>query len=308
MPAKSLLYRMVATTLPVVPRPLVKTFGRRYVAGESMAEMVSVVQRLNGIGARCTVDLLGEFITGMDQAEATLRAYLDILDTLHARGLNANVSVKLTALGLLLDEAACLAHMRTLVAHAKTLGNFVRIDMEDSACTDRTLALYLALRREYDNVGIVLQAYLHRTLNDMHDLVREDAGHFRLCKGIYKEPAAIAFQDEDINRNYLHVLEAMFQQGAYVGIATHHHDLVTGAKALIEKYNVPKTGYEFQMLLGVDAALRDSLLEEGHPLRIYVPFGEEWYAYCLRRLKENPDIVGHILGNLLKPGGNRRVA
>ncbi len=296
-----MLNHLMVSALPLVPKDFVKVFASPYVAGETMADMVKTVQALNADTLLSTVDLLGEFIDHPSQAKRTADIYLQVLEAIHTEGLNANISVKLTALGLLLDPPLCKTLMEKLIQKAAVYNNFVRIDMEDSDCTEATIDLYLALRQKYQNVGIVLQAYLHRTYADTVRILDAGAGHFRLCKGIYVEPREIAYQLPDlINQNYLDVLELMLSREAYVGIATHDERLVWGAKRLIRQYKRSPEHYEFQMLLGVDSQLRDMLLAEGHRVRVYVPYGREWYAYCMRRLKENPKIMGYLLQNLFQ--------
>jgi proline dehydrogenase len=295
----TLLNQLVVQTMPFVPKPLVKQFAKRYVAGETIPEMIQAVKELNSIGVSTTIDVLGEFIHHPEEAHQTAEMYKSILDKIQKYELNGNISVKLTALGLLLDKDLCMSLMRDLVSYAGQYNNFVRIDMEDSACTEDTIQLYLTLRQEFSNVGIVLQAYMRRTHDDALRIIDAGAGHFRLCKGIYVEPRWLAYQLPDlINQNYLEVLEEMIKRGAYVGIATHDERLVWGALKLIRKYNLRWDQYEFQMLLGVDPELRDMLIASGHHLRVYVPFGKQWHAYCMRRLKENPKIAGYILQNL----------
>jgi proline dehydrogenase len=298
----SLLDRAVSLALPVVPRPIVGYFSRRYIAGTTVEDAFRVARALQARGAMATLDILGEFITRPEEAAANTRAYLDLLHAIARAGLSqVNVSVKLTALGLLLRPSPCLDNVRSLVSAAHELGNFVRIDMEDAQCTSRTIDLYRTLRAEFPgDVGLVLQARLRRTLRDVLELTREPA-NFRLCKGIYVEPRPIAYTDRDIiRRNFTRVLEAMLDRGAYVGIATHDELLVWEAVDLLARRGLPRDRYEFQMLLGVDEPLRDLLLAEGHRLRVYVPFGEQWYAYSMRRLRENPQIAGYAFKAILK--------
>lgn len=299
--------KLVVTLLPLAPKPLVKRFARRYVAGETVEEMLGTVRRFNNDGMMATVDVLGEFINHKEEALAAAQVYKDVLAAVYREKLDANISVKLTQMGLLLDKELCYEIMQDLVGTAAQYGNFVRIDMEDTACTSDTIAIYLRLRKQYDNVGIVLQAYLRRTLGDAREIIRAGAGHFRLCKGIYIEPRELAFKEpEIIHLNYALVLEEMMKTGSYVGIATHNERLVWEAMRLIDQYGLKREQYEFQMLLGVDPELRNIILDGGHRLRVYVPFGKEWYAYCMRRLKENPSIARHILKNLFSPGDIRR--
>ncbi|MFN8615006.1 MAG: proline dehydrogenase family protein [Vampirovibrionales bacterium] len=302
--------QLLVTLLPLVPKPIVKAISASYVAGETMDEMLACVAKLNALGARCTVDLLGEYITHLDQAHETARAYHTIVEQLAARGLDANVSVKPTALGLLMDEAVCTQLIKGIVQAASQTpiqgkAPLVRLDMEHSDCTTPTVQLYLKLRQEFANVGIVLQAYLRRTLGDVRHLCTQlsskGGAHFRLCKGIYVEPRTLAFKDKEIiNRNYVLVLEEMLKQGAFVGIATHDERLVWEACRLLDEHKIAKDKYEFQMLLGVDEAMRDMILSWGHPVRIYVPYGKDWYGYCTRRLKENPAVAGHVFNATMR--------
>ena len=298
------LNSLVVMLMPLAPKPLVQRFARRYVAGEHLDEALGIVRRFNTEGALCTVDYLGEFIQDKAQAEEALATYKNILDAIAAEGLSANVSVKPTQMGLLLDKNFCYENLRTLIAYADSKNNFVRVEMEDSQCTSDTLEIYLQLRREFKNCGIVLQAYLRRTLGDAREVLAARAGNFRLCKGIYAEPRAVAFKDHAlINKNYVLILEEMLKAGAYVGIATHNEELVWEAMRLIDKYQIRNNPYEFQqyefqMLLGVEPELRQIILNAGHRLRVYIPYGKHWHAYSLRRFKENPAMVGHILKNI----------
>jgi proline dehydrogenase len=298
----SVLDRAVSLSLPFVPRPIVGYFSRRYIAGPTRDDAFRVSRELAARGAMSTLDILGEFITTPEEAAANTQAYVDLLHAIARQGLpQVNVSVKLTALGLLLDRSPCLDNTRRLARTAAELGNFVRIDMEDARCTSRTLDVYRALREELPgHVGVVLQARLRRTLRDVLDLTDRPA-NFRICKGIYVEPRTIAWTDREIiRRNFTRVLEAMIDRGAYVGIATHDELLVWEALDLIERRGLTRDRYEFQMLLGVDEPLRDLLLASGHRLRVYVPYGEQWYAYSVRRLRENPQIAGHAFRAILK--------
>jgi proline dehydrogenase len=298
----SLLDRAVSLALPAVPKPIVGYFSRRYIAGPTMEDAFRVARDLSARGAMATLDILGEFITTAEEAATNTQAYLDLLHAIARSGLRqVNLSVKLTALGLLLKPSPCLENVRRLAGAARQLGNFVRIDMEDAQCTSSTIEVYRRLRVEYPGeVGLVLQARLRRTMADVADLTRQEA-NFRLCKGIYLEPRGIAFTDRDIiRRNFTRVLEAMIDRGAYVGIATHDELLVWEAADLVARRGLPPDRYEFQMLLGVDEQLRDLLLAAGHRLRVYVPYGQKWYAYSIRRLRENPQIAGYAFKAILK--------
>jgi proline dehydrogenase len=302
----ALLDRAIVRFLPAVPKPLVRRISERYIAGEDLGDALRVVRGLNAEGKMATIDVLGEEITNPDEARAIAAAYRETFEALERERLDSNVSVKLTALGLELGYELCRDNLVEVVADAAKRGNFVRIDMEDSSTTDATLRLYRELREGgHENVGIVLQSRLKRTLDDI-DALRELRPNVRLCKGIYLEPAEIAFGDsEAIRANFVQALDALWDAGCYVGVATHDEWLLEQARQGIEERGLGREEYEFQMLLGVRKALGDELVREGHRLRIYTPFGRHWYAYSLRRLQENPKIAGYIasdtLGRLL-PG------
>jgi proline dehydrogenase len=298
----SLLDKVVSLALPAVPKPIVGYFSKRYIAGPSRDDAFRVVRELEREGAMSTLDILGEFISSLDEADKNTRDYLELVQQIAAQKLShANVSIKLTAIGLLLDRARCLENMRLITRAVAEAGSFVRIDMEDAQCTDATLDIYRALRSEYPGrVGVVLQARLRRTVADV-DALTAGPANFRLCKGIYLEPRAIAYTDAEIIRdNFTLILERMFERGAYVGIATHDERLVWDALRLIRKYGLTPDRYEFQMLLGVEDELRRILLDAGHRLRVYVPYGEQWHAYSVRRLRENPQIAGYAFKAMLR--------
>lgn len=285
---------LVAAALPITPKFVVGRVARRYIAGETINEAVSTIKSLNAAGALTTVDVLGEFIEQFSEAEATAAEYSRMLDAIAAHGLRSNVSVKLTAFGLGIDRGRCLSLVRTLAQRAASQGNFVRVDMENSPYTDATLDLVRTLRGEGLPVGVVIQAYLRRTDADVAALVREGVP-VRLCKGIYRESAEIAYQDrEEIRESYRRNLRALLGGTAKIGIATHDEVLVEDAMRLVAELKVPKDRYEFQMLLGVREWLRDDILKKGHAVRIYVPYGSAWYGYSVRRLRENPAIAGHV--------------
>lgn len=302
----SLFDRAVSLTIPAVPKPLVRYFSRKYIAGRSLDEALDVVREMSREGAMSTIDILGEFITTADQARANTHAYEQLLVRIREERLgDANVSVKLTALGLSVDPGLCLENMRRVMARVEETDSFARIDMEDSPCTTPTLEIYDTLRREHPRrVGVALQSRLRRSIDDVDALSSEPA-NYRLCKGIYLEPRAIAYTDpEIIRRNFVLLLERMFETGAYVGIATHDEKLVWESLRLIRKLGLSAEQYEFQMLLGVEEPLRRILLQGGHRLRVYVPFGEHWYGYSVRRLRENPQIAGHALRAMFRRNGN----
>jgi proline dehydrogenase len=300
----TLIDRAVSFVLPAIPKPIVGHFSKRYIAGETVDDAFEVVRGLLRDGAMATLDILGEFITTVEEARVNALAYETLIRRIHKDELpHTNVSIKLTAVGLLIDPNLCLESMRRIVALADEVDNFVRIDMEDSACTGPTLKIYRTLRREFpERVGIVLQSRLRRTLDDVEDLLSTPA-NFRICKGIYVEPREIAYTDPElIRRNFTAALTLMVDQRAYVGIATHDEQLVWDALRLIRERGMARDRYEFQMLLGVDEQLRRILIAAGHPMRVYVPFGERWYAYSMRRLRENPQIAGYAFKALLRRG------
>jgi proline dehydrogenase len=294
-----LLDHVVVRLLPAVPRRVVQRVSAPYIAGPSLADARRAVASLNEEGKLATVDVLGEEITRPEEARAIAGAYREVLAAIEDDGLQANVSVKLTALGLKLDLALARELLEEVVRDASRRGIFVRVDMEDSSCTDDTLALYRELRAAgLDGVGIVLQAALRRTLADIADLA-ELRPRVRLCKGIYVEPAAVAFRDDDvIRRCFVASLEALLAVGCHVGVATHDEALIRAA--LDRVAGLPRTAYELQMLLGVRERRASELVEAGHPLRVYVPFGRRWYEYSLRRLQENPKVAGYVAGDVAR--------
>ncbi len=300
--------KMIAGMLPFMPKDLVWLFSKRYIAGKKIENAIEVSRKLNQEGMMVTVDLLGEFITELNQAEDNKNQYLQIIETIQQAGIDGNYSLKPTMFGLLLDKEICYAYIREIVAKAASYNNFIRIDMEDSQCVDLEIELFRKIKSEFPkNVGLVLQAYLKRTHSDIQQMLdlntAETPVNYRLCKGIYVEPEKIAYKKYDeINQHFLEDLELMFKNGIYPGIATHDKFLVDGALKLIEKYQVPKEKYEFQMLYGVTPQLRKSIVEGGHRMRIYVPFGKQWFAYSTRRLKENPAMAKDIIKALFYRG------
>jgi proline dehydrogenase len=300
--------KMIAAMLPWMPKNFVWIFSKRYIAGKKIEDAIRVSQELNTQGIKVTVDLLGEFIKSLDEAERNKAEYLGIIDTFTREKIDGNFSLKPTMFGLLLDQEVCYRNIKEIVAFAAERDNFIRIDMEDSQCVDPEIALYRKLKAEFPkNVGLVVQAYLKRTIKDlenMMDLHSEECPlNYRLCKGIYVEPPEIAYKKyKEINHHFLHDLEFMFRNKIYPGIATHDKPLVEGAYRLIEQYQVPKNMYEFQMLYGVTPELRKSIVGKGHSMRVYVPFGEQWFAYSTRRLKENPRMASLIIKALFFRG------
>ncbi len=300
--------KMIAGMLPYMPKNFVWLFSKRYIAGKTIEDAIGVCKQLNDEGMMVTVDLLGEFITELHQAEDNKNQYLSIIENIQASGVNGNYSLKPTMFGLLIDKDVAYQYIREIVAKAASFNNFVRVDMEDSQCVDLEIELFRKLKAEFPkNVGLVLQAYLRRTLKDIENMLdlntKEIPVNYRLCKGIYVEPEKIAYKKYlEINKHFLEDLEFMFKNKIYAAIATHDKPLVEGAYALIEKYKVPKEMYEFQMLYGVTPQLRTSIVEAGHRLRVYVPYGEQWFAYSTRRLKENPGMAMEIIKALFVRG------
>jgi proline dehydrogenase len=260
------------------------------------------VRELSTEGAMATIDVLGESVTRREQTEQTRDEYLQVLDTIVASRLEANVSIKPTAVGLSIDPQLARENCRAICRKAAGSGTFVRIDMEDSPYTEKTLQLVLDLKEEYPDVGVVVQAYMRRTLADMDRLVAAKM-NVRICKGIYVEPREIAFKDRQVViENFAAIVDKHLAAGCYAGIATHDEACVQKALATIDRLKLTPDQYEFQMLLGVDPLLRRTILKAGHRLRVYVPFGRDWYAYSLRRLKENPSIARHTVRMVLGMG------
>jgi proline dehydrogenase len=307
----SIVDRVLVRALPAVPRALVKRFAERYIAGPELEDACRVVEDLNARGRMATIDVLGEEISTLDEAQALEDEYVRVFDAVRERGLDANVSVKPTGLGLKLDRRACREHLAAIVGCAGRQESFVRIDMEDASTTTDTLAVYRELRADgLDRVGVVLQARLRRTLDDVAGLAPLRPS-VRLCKGIYLEPEDIAYTDfDEIRLAYVRALEALLESGAYVAVATHDDWLVERALELIEARGLGREDYEFQMLLGVREPLGDDLVRAGHRLRIYVPYGRRWYEYSMRRLQENPKIATYValdtVGRLI-PSGAKQV-
>jgi proline dehydrogenase len=298
-----LLDRTVAAVVPHLPRGLVGQVARRYISGEDLESALRATGELNAHGISTTLDVLGEDVTDIRRTDETVALYGRVLAGLREGRLDGNVSVKLSHLGLRLDPERCLEHVRTVVEDAAERGLFVRIDMEDSSTTDATLEIYREIRRTRDNVGVVLQSRLRRSEADARALA-ETGTPVRVCKGIYREPEEIAYQEGgEINRSFLRIVETLLSHGCHVGIATHDRALVEGSQRILEKLGGCPGGYEFQMLYGVAERLRDTIVAAGHPLRVYVPFGREWYPYSIRRLRENPQIAGHVFRALIGLGG-----
>jgi len=300
--------KLIAGILPYMPQKLVWQFSKEYIAGETLQQAITVAKALNAEGLLTTLDVLGEFIENLDEAEANKQEYLNVIETAEAEKINGNYSLKPTSFGLLIDKEVAYKHIREIVAKAASYNNFVRIDMEDSPCTDMEIELFRKLKAEFPkNVGLVVQSYMRRTLDDVKGLTdlntSENPLNFRLCKGIYVEPVSVAYKKyEEINEHFLENLDYMLEQKMYPAIATHDKPLIDGAYKLLDKYKPAKDKYEFQMLYGVTPALRKSIVEKGHKMRIYVPFGKDWFGYSTRRLKENPKMASLIIKAIFVKG------
>ena len=287
---------------------LAKSFANRFVAGETLDTALAAVARLNSRGITASLDLLGESVHNEAEARAAGDAYVAMLDRIHERKVNANVSVKLTAMGLDISEELCVATMHKILQRARDYGSFVRIDMESSEYTQRTLdlfeqRLYPAYR---ENVGIVLQSYLYRTFADVEraNLLK---ARVRICKGAYKEPETVAYPaKKDVDKNYLRCMQELIAKGNYPGIATHDETIIREAKRFVRTNDIPADRFEFQMLYGVRRDLQDKLVREGYRMRVYVPFGTQWYPYLMRQLAERPANVAFLTGNLFKEMVGRR--
>jgi proline dehydrogenase len=281
---------------------LAKRFARRFVAGETLPDALDAVRTLNARGIRASLDLLGESVTNEREARAARDAYLEILDRIHAHKLDANVSVKLTAMGLDISEDLCVALMQEILGRARDYETFVRVDMESSEYTERTLHLFE--HRLYplfrNHVGVVLQSYLYRTFTDV-EYALQIGCRVRLCKGAYKEPASVAYPEKkDVDANYVKCMHALMRHGKYPGIATHDPALIAEAKRFARENDIAPSRFEFQMLYGVRRDLQERLVREGYNMRVYVPFGTQWYPYLMRRLAERPANVAFITGNVLR--------
>lgn len=303
-----MLNKIIASTLPYMPKKLIWIFSKRYIAGETIEDGLNASRELNRQGVEVTVDLLGEFISTIEQAEENRNKYIEIIERFSSEGIKGNFSVKPTMFGLLIDKDVCYTNIEAVVLKAVEKKTFIRIDMEDSQCVDSELEMYRKLQQKYPaNVGLVIQAYLRRTKNDLINMgdihVNGDPLNFRLCKGIYIEPKHVAFKAyEEIREHYLDDLKFMLEHNMYVGIATHDKFLVENAIRIIKENNIDKTKYEFQMLYGVTPELRSSIVKQGYKMRVYVPFGKDWFGYSTRRLKENPKMASHIIKALFFRG------
>jgi proline dehydrogenase len=288
------LNKLIVKFVKILPKFIVKIFAQKYIAGLHLQDAINAIRGLNSKGILGTVDVLGEAIKNKSEAIEAKKEYLGVIEAIQSNNLSANLSIKPTQMGIVLDKEFGFKQIAEIVEKAKEYKNFVRLDMEDSSVTELTFELLRHLKQNFDNVGVVVQAYLKRSFNDVVSLNKERT-NYRLCKGIYDEPENIAYKNrQEIRDNFLKILRIIFESGNYVGIATHDDYLVKNAMQLINELNVPKDKYEFQMLYGVKENLRDKINAEGHKIRIYIPFGEHWYAYSIRRLQENPQLAWYI--------------
>lgn len=296
------LNNLIVRIVQLMPKPVVGFFSKKYIAGETLQDAVDFVKKLNSKGIYATMDVLGESVANKSESIKCKNEALEVLEAIEKNKLIANLSIKPTQMGLAIDEQFAYEQILEIVKKAAQYKNFVRIDMEDSPFTDKTLNLYRRIYADHKNVGVVIQAYMKRSFDDVIAL-NKIGTNYRLCKGIYVEPAAIAYKGkQEIRDNYLKILDQLFKDGNYVGIATHDKPLIDAAYTRIKEKNIPKERFEFQMLLGVREDLRDKINADGYKIRIYVPFGKDWYAYSVRRLKENPSVAGTIAKSFLKFG------
>ena len=291
----SVFHNLLVKTVQSMPEKIVWLFSKKYIAGKTLESAIDTVKKLNSEGIYATLDVLGESINSKEEAIEAKQKALEVFDAIVRHKLMANLSIKPTQMGLAIDKELAYQQILELVKRASDIKSFVRIDMEDSPFTDATIEVYKRIFGEFKNVGVVLQAYLKRTSNDTI-LLNKLETNYRLCKGIYIEPATIAYKDKQaIRDNFMKCLELMLKNGNYVGIATHDKYLIDKSYEMIRDLNITKDKFEFQMLLGVREDLRDKINKDGFKIRIYVPFGEDWYKYSIRRLQENPQLAGHIV-------------
>jgi proline dehydrogenase len=287
---------------------LASRFASRFVAGETADSALAALRHLNAAHISASLDLLGESVHKADEASAACAVYLHLLERIHASGADSNVSVKPSQMGLDIDERLCVENLRAIIGRARTLGSFVRLDMEGSAHTQKTLDLFTrTFYPEFGNAtGVVLQSYLRRTGDDVDAMIALGA-RVRLCKGAYQEPPDVAFPDKrDVDVNYVACMERLLDRGNYPGLATHDERLITHARAFARGRGIEPSRFEFQMLYGVRRDLQRDLRAAGYNVRVYVPFGSHWYPYLMRRLAERPANIGFILGNVVKESLRRR--
>jgi proline dehydrogenase len=300
-----MLNKLIVGILQYMPESFVWIFSKRYIAGKTREDAFAATRELNRQGIKVSLDLLGEFLTRNEKIECYKSEFLRTIEEAVSHNFDTSFSIKPSMFGLLLDKDLCYKILHEIIQKAAASNHFVQIDMEDSQCTDMEIDLFNRLYTEFpDHVGFVFQACMHRTLNDLKNLAaqhpQKTLGSIRICKGIYVEPKEIAYKDkQEIREHYLNDLEYLFQQKLFAAIATHDKKLIEGAIRLIEKYQVPSDKFEFQMLYGVTPELRKSIMQKGYTMRVYVPFGKDWFNYSTRRLKENPHMIPHMIKALV---------
>ena len=278
----------------IVGIPLSRQMARRFVAGETLADAIAAIRASNDAGLMATLDFLGDHVTSQAEASANADEYIRALQAIHASGVDSNISIKLTAMGLAVDDEFCYQNVRRIVEGAARWDNFVRIDMEDSPVTDRTLAIYRRLRGEFSNVGVVIQAYLYRSEEDIRSLMAQGTAHLRLCKGAYDEPPAVAFQEKsEVDQSMTRLIRLMLESqaqfpGTYPAVASHDHRIINWTKAYAYHHQIATDRFEFQMLYGIRRDLQQHLVDQGYRMRVYIPYGTRWYPYYMRRLAERP--------------------
>lgn len=294
----NILNKVLVPSISVLPKGVVKLFANKYIAGDKLSDAVNTVKNLNQKKLMATVDVLGESIKEKSEAVNSKNENLKVLEAIHSNKLDCNLSIKLTMLGLNIDYDFCREQVTEILEKAKSINTFVRIDMEDSSVTESTIRIFEEAKKSFENVGIVIQAYLRRSEKDILRLT-DIGANFRICKGIYVEPEDIAFKDGDeIRNNFLKILRLALEKKSYVGIATHDEFLIKESVKMLKEMNLRKDEYEFQMLLGVKENIREEAVAKGHRMRIYVPFGQRWYEYSIRRFKENPNLAGQVLKSI----------
>ena len=294
----NIINKVLVPSISILPKGVVKIFANKYIAGDKLSDAVNTVKNLNKKKLMATVDVLGESITEKSEALNSKEENIKVLEAIHDNKLNCNLSIKLTMLGLNIDKDFCADQVNEILEKAKSINTFVRIDMEDSSVTEATIRIFENAKKKFDNVGIVIQAYLRRSEKDILKLT-DIGANFRICKGIYVESEDIAFKDGDeIRKNFLKILRLALEKKSYVGIATHDEYLIKESVKMVKELKLGKDEYEFQMLLGVKENIREEAVAKGHRMRIYVPFGQRWYEYSIRRFKENPNLAGQVLKSI----------
>lgn len=297
----NLFNTIIAKILPFFPKSFVQIFAKPYLAGETLEEAIDKIQELNHMNISATLDLLGETPQNRSECRAAVEMYKSALNKIIECRLESGISLKPSHMGLKLDNAFCFENIREVVSHARDKNLFVRIDMEDTPLKPDTIDLFIKLCKTFDNVGTVVQAYVRTAIQDVRQIL-DIRPNIRLCKGAYFfEDKKIVYKDMAIiNSSYVYLLDLLLSHQCFTGIATHDEKLVFEAMKIIDRLGLKKGEYEFQMLYGVEEDLRNIILNQGHPVRVYVPFGKEWLPYSIRRLKENPKMVTYIFSSMFK--------